>query len=63
MFRQKTYADGDRAGGNSREGNQTKIDHLKEDIAKITEERNQINAKWLSEKQKSEDLTQIKKRY
>lgn len=33
----------------SREGNQTKIDHLKEDIAKITEERNQINAKWLSE--------------
>ena len=45
----------------SREGNQTKIDHLKEDIAKIMEERNQINAKWLSEKQKSEDLTQIKK--
>ncbi len=45
----------------SREGNQTKIGHLKEDIAKITEERNQINAKWLSEKQKSEDLTQIKK--
>ena len=45
----------------SREGNQTKIDHLKEDVAKITEERNQINAKWLSEKQKSEDLTQIKK--
>ena len=45
----------------SREENQTKIDHLKEDIAKITEERNQINAKWLSEKQKSEDLTQIKK--
>lgn len=45
----------------SREGNQTKIYHLKEDIAKITEERNQINAKWLSEKQKSEDLTQIKK--
>ena len=45
----------------SREGNQTKIDHLKEDIAKITEERKQINAKWLSEKQKSEDLTQIKK--
>ncbi len=45
----------------SREGNQAKIDHLKEDIAKITEERNQINAKWLSEKQKSEDLTQIKK--
>lgn len=45
----------------SREGNQTKIDHLKEDIAKITQERNQINAKWLSEKQKSEDLTQIKK--
>lgn len=34
---------------------------MKEDIAKITEERNQINAKWLSEKQKSEDLTQIKK--
>lgn len=45
----------------SREGNQTKIDHLKEDIAKISEERNEINAKWLKEKQKSEDLTQIKK--
>ncbi|MCW0519987.1 ATP-dependent chaperone ClpB [Riemerella anatipestifer] len=45
----------------SREGNQTKIDHLKEDIAKVTEERNEINAKWLQEKQKSEDLTQIKK--
>ncbi len=45
----------------SREGNQTKIDHLKEDIAKVTEDRNQINAQWLKEKQKSEDLTQIKK--
>ncbi len=45
----------------SREGNQTKIDHLKEDIAKISEERNEINAKWLKEKQKSEDLTSIKK--
>lgn len=45
----------------SREGNQTKIDHLKEDISKISEERNEINAKWLKEKQKSEDLTQIKK--
>ena len=45
----------------SREGNQMKIDHLKEDIAKVTEERNEINAKWLGEKQKSEDLTQIKK--
>ncbi len=45
----------------SREGNQTKIDHLKEDIAKVTEQRNEINAKWLKEKQKSEDLTQIKK--
>jgi len=45
----------------SREGNQTKIDHLKEDIAKISEQRNEINAKWLKEKQKSEDLTQIKK--
>ncbi|WP_018675111.1 ATP-dependent chaperone ClpB [Riemerella columbina] len=45
----------------SREGNQVKIDHLKEDIAKVTDERNKINAKWLSEKQKSEDLTQIKK--
>lgn len=45
----------------SREGNQTKIDHLKEDIAKVTEERNEINAKWLGEKQKSEDLTQVKK--
>ncbi|WOC51522.1 ATP-dependent chaperone ClpB [Bergeyella porcorum] len=45
----------------SREGNQTKIDHLKEDIAKVTEQRNEINAKWLQEKQKSEDLTQIKK--
>ena len=45
----------------SREGNTTKIEHLKEDIAKISEERNEINAKWLSEKQKSEDLTQVKK--
>ena len=45
----------------SREGNQTKIDHLKEDIAKIQEERNALNAKWLAEKQKSEDLTSIKK--
>ncbi|OMP13456.1 hypothetical protein COLO4_01651 [Corchorus olitorius] len=45
----------------SREGNQTKIDHLKEDIARISEQRNEINAKWLKEKQKSEDLTQIKK--
>ncbi len=45
----------------SREGNQTKIDHLKEDIAKVTEDRNQINAQWLKEKQKSEDLTQVKK--
>lgn len=45
----------------SREGDETKINHLKEDIAKVTEERNEINAKWLSEKQKSEDLTQIKK--
>ncbi len=45
----------------SREGNQTKIDHLKEDIAKVTEDRNEINAQWLKEKQKSEDLTAIKK--
>lgn len=45
----------------SREGNQTKIDHLKEDISKISEQRNEINAKWLKEKQKSEDLTSIKK--
>ena len=45
----------------SREGNQTKIEHLKEDIAKVSEQRNEINAKWLQEKQKSEDLTQVKK--
>ncbi len=45
----------------SREGNQTKIDHLKEDIAKVQEERNELNAKWLGEKQKSEDLTAVKK--
>jgi len=45
----------------SREGNETKINHLKEDIAKIQEERNALNAKWLAEKQKSEDLTAIKK--
>ncbi|NAW51506.1 ATP-dependent chaperone ClpB [Elizabethkingia argentiflava] len=45
----------------SRESNQLKIDHLKEDLAKLNEERNEINAKWLKEKQKSEDLTQIKK--
>ncbi len=45
----------------SREGNEIKINHLKEDIAKIQEQRNEINAKWLKEKQKSEDLTSIKK--
>ncbi len=45
----------------SREGNQTKIEHLKEDIAKVQEERNELNAKWLGEKQKSEDLTNVKK--
>ncbi|ODS77034.1 MAG: ATP-dependent chaperone ClpB [Chryseobacterium sp. SCN 40-13] len=45
----------------SREGNQVQINHIKEDIAKVSEERNEINAKWLKEKQKSEDLTQIKK--
>ncbi|RRQ46693.1 ATP-dependent chaperone ClpB [Chryseobacterium sp. SC28] len=45
----------------SREGNQIKIDHLKEDIAKLQEQRNEIHAKWLAEKQKSEDLTSIKK--
>ncbi len=45
----------------SREGNEVKINHLKEDIAKFSEQRNEINAKWLQEKQKSEDLTQIKK--
>lgn len=45
----------------SREGNEIKINHLKEDIAKVSEQRNEINAKWLKEKQKSEDLTAIKK--
>lgn len=45
----------------SREKNELKINHLKEDIAKLQEQRNEIHAKWLSEKQKSEDLTQIKK--
>lgn len=45
----------------SREGDQMAIDHLKEDLAKIREERDGINAKWLKEKQKSEDLTQVKK--
>lgn len=45
----------------SREKNETKINHLKEDIAKLQEQRNEIHAKWLGEKQKSEDLTQIKK--
>ena len=45
----------------SREGNEVKINHLKEDIARIQEQRNEINAKWLKEKQKSEDLTRIKK--
>lgn len=33
----------------------------KDDLSRINEERNTINAKWLKEKQKSEDLTQIKK--
>lgn len=45
----------------SREGNEVKINHLKEDISKLSEQRNEINAKWLKEKQKSEDLTTIKK--
>ena len=45
----------------SREGNEVKINHLKEDISKVSEQRNEINAKWLKEKQKSEDLTTIKK--
>ena len=45
----------------SREKNELKINHLKEDIAKIQEQRNEIHAKWLGEKQKSEDLTAIKK--
>ena len=45
----------------SREKNEVKINHIKEDIAKLQEQRNEIHAKWLSEKQKSEDLTSIKK--
>ena len=45
----------------TREKNELKINHLKEDIAKIQEQRNEIHAKWLGEKQKSEDLTAIKK--
>ncbi len=45
----------------TREGNQIQIQNLKEDIAEISEKRNEINAKWLAEKQKSEDLTQVKK--
>ncbi len=45
----------------SREKNELKINHLKEDIAKLQEQRNEIHAKWLGEKQKSEDLTAIKK--
>lgn len=45
----------------SREGNEIKINHLKEDISKVQEERNELNAKWLGEKQKSEDLTSLKK--
>jgi ATP-dependent Clp protease ATP-binding subunit ClpB len=45
----------------SRENDVVKISHLKEDIAKVSEQRNEISAKWLQEKQKSEDLTTIKK--
>ena len=45
----------------SNEGNAVRVTHLKEDIAKVSEDRNEINAKWLKEKQKSEDLTAIKK--
>ncbi len=45
----------------SREGNEIRVNHLKEDISKIQEQRNELNAKWLAEKQKSEDLTSIKK--
>jgi len=44
-----------------REKNQQKIDLIKHDLAKLNENRNEIKAKWLKEKQKSEDLTQIKK--
>jgi len=45
----------------SREKNQQKIDEIKQDLSKLNETRNEINAKWLKEKQKSEDLTQVKK--
>ncbi|SFI21706.1 ATP-dependent chaperone ClpB [Halpernia frigidisoli] len=45
----------------SNEGNDVRVNHLKEDIAKFQEDRNEINAKWLKEKQKSEDLNSIKR--
>ncbi|MBS1573248.1 MAG: ATP-dependent chaperone ClpB [Bacteroidetes bacterium] len=45
----------------TRENDEQKIAHLKEEIALLSEQRNEINAKWLQEKQKSEDLTHIKK--
>ncbi len=45
----------------SREGNEIKINHLKEDIAKISDERNTLFAKWSQEKQRSEDITAVKK--
>ncbi len=45
----------------SREGSDIQIQHLKEDISQVSAQRNEINAKWLKEKQKSEDLTSIKK--
>lgn len=42
------------------EANETQVKHLKEDISKVQEERNELHAKWLKEKQKSEDLTLLK---
>ena len=38
-----------------------KIEHLKEDISKIQEERNELHAKWLKEKQNLKILPTLKR--
>jgi len=45
----------------TREKNKQKIELIKQDLSRLNENRNEIKAKWLKEKQKSEDLTQTKK--
>lgn len=44
-----------------REGDEQRTQYLKEDIAGLNEQRNAMNAQWMNEKQKGEDLTNLKK--